>query len=95
MTIAMGQQITAVFCILAGLVVILVMGNSLLEKNHKPEVSEEEPVENYDDLPPGYAVMLAWSEADITDKRKHRKQQEIVRSTMPTLAQALDRMVDN
>jgi hypothetical protein len=48
----------------------------------------------YDEYAPGEAVVLAWSEPE-NDFRWHRKMQDEVRTYMPVLARALDRMVTN
>lgn len=47
----------------------------------------------FDDLPSGVAVMMAWSEAGAEpDYHEFMKRQ--VRETMPVLGRALDRMVE-
>lgn len=51
-------------------------------------------LEQFDDLAPAYAVMLAWTEFEISNERQHRKAKDDVREIMPVLARALDRMVD-
>lgn len=54
-----------------------------------------EPALNmYDDFAPGEAVILAWL-APGDFPRYHSKMQDEVRTNMPILARALDRMVKN
>lgn len=94
MTLNQIYQLEALISMLAFLAILAVLGHRVLEKNHEAKVPEVAS-DKYDDLPPGYAVMMAWSEAEATDQRAHHKKKELVRSTMPDLARALDRMVEN
>lgn len=52
-----------------------------------------EGLTQYDELPPGLAVTLAWSEPGI-NPHYHRMMQDDIRAQMPVLARALDRMVE-
>jgi hypothetical protein len=54
----------------------------------------EEGLLQYDNLPPGGAILLAWTESG-GNPRWHRKMQDQVREQMPVLARALDRFVDS
>lgn len=47
----------------------------------------------YDDQSPAEAARLAWSNPGRSPET-HRKAQDMVRSQMPLLARALDRLVD-
>ena len=64
----------------------------LLENMGTPVTKEG--LEQYDDLQPGEAVLLAWSEPG-NFPQWHRQMQNEVRKNMPVLARALDRMVEN
>lgn len=81
-----------------GILFILVVGQMILRRKKRKTV-EPTPVTGaglaqYDDFPPGYAVMMAWSEAG-DNPRWHSRMQAEVRAQMPVLARALDRMVEN
>lgn len=53
----------------------------------------EDILKQYDDLPSGMAIYLAWVE-DGSSPRSRKKMKESVRAQMPVLARALDRMVE-
>lgn len=63
------------------------------QKVEPAEPITEDILKQYDDLPSGMAIYLAWVE-DGTSPRLHRKLQDAVRAEMPILARALDRMVE-
>lgn len=81
-----------------GLLFIFLVGEMILRRRKqraiKPTPVTEEGLAQYDDFAPGEAVYLAWSEPG-DNPRWHNKMQDEVRSQMPVLARALDRLVEN
>lgn len=73
-------------------------GEAFLRRRKQEEVEStpvtEEGIIQFDELPPGVAVALAWSEVG-ENPAWHYKMQDEVRTQMPVLARALDRMVEN
>lgn len=63
-------------------------------KQEKVTPVTKQGLEQYDDLPPGAAILLAWTEAGA-NPQWHREMQNEVRKTMPVLARALDRFIQN
>lgn len=82
-----------------GLLVLFIFaaGCIILRSRKQQEMAEtpmtEQGLKQYDYLPSGMAVMMAWSEAG-DNPRWHQKMQDEVRQNMPVLARALDRMVE-
>ena len=93
MTQETADQIIALIMILAMLFIIFCVGEYFLRrrkrKRARPALVADLPLTEFDDLPPGLAVTLAWSaQGDI-------QKQKAVRDQMPILARALDRMVED
>jgi len=88
------------FVVLAGIVALIAilyaLGEVLLRRRTKKEldstIEANVDLTQYDDIPSGAAVLMAWSEPGDFP-RYHKKMQEEVRKNMPVLARALDRMV--
>lgn len=76
---------------------IFVAGCMILRSRKQQEMAgtpvTEQGLQQYDYLPSGMAVMMAWSELG-DNPRWHQKMQDEVRQNMPVLARALDRMVE-
>lgn len=74
---------------------ILIAGSLILRSRKQQEMVKtpitEEGLAQYDDLPAGEAVLLAWTEAG-NNPRWHMLRQDDVRAEMPVLARALDRL---
>lgn len=96
MTQETADQIIALICIGLMMVFMYVIAFYFLRRRKQEEVQPvtEERLIQYDELPPGMAVALAWTEPD-GNPLYHFEVQEIVRTQMPVLARALDRMVEN
>jgi hypothetical protein len=62
------------------------------QKAEKTPVTKEGLVQ-YDELPSGVAVLMAWTEAG-NNPHWHEMMQDNVRAEMPVLARALDRMAN-
>lgn len=88
--IALGIGI--LFLFLAGDMILRCRKRRVLDADSTPFT--EEGLVQYDGFSPGEAIFMAWSEPGDFP-RWHAKQQEEVRKTMPVLARALDRMVEN
>lgn len=77
------------------LLFIYLIGEAILrrrkQKDLEPTPEPEVDITEYDELPPGVAVTLAWFETG-EDPIKHYKQQDAIRAHMPVLGRALDRM---
>lgn len=86
------------FLILAALLVLLAfvlwLGETAVRRRKRKAIEEciGPELQQYDDLPSGVAVLMAWSDPG-DNPRWHQAMQEEVRSHMPVLARALDRMV--
>lgn len=80
------------FLFLAGEAILRRRKQRIIESTITPVT--EVGLTQYDDYAPGEAVILAWSEAGDFP-HWHRHMQDEVRSNMPVLARALDRMVEN
>lgn len=91
-------QVIALIAISLLILFVFFTGEAFLRRRKQKEVTSmrvsKEGLVQFDDLPPGAAVLLAWSEAG-DNPRWHRKMQEEVRAQMPILGRALDRMVEN
>jgi hypothetical protein len=88
--IAIGLMVLFIF--IAGQVIVKAMQDRKLKEAITPMT--EEGLTQFDELPPGLAVTLAWSEPGDFP-RWHQKMQDEVRQQMPVLARALDRMVES
>lgn len=93
-----ADQVIALLMIGLALFIIFQSGEYLLRSRKQKEAEPitpvtEEGLKQFDQLPSAMAVLLAWSDAG-NNPRHHRKMQDEVRSKMPVLARALDRMVD-
>lgn len=89
-------KILGFLAICLGMLLVFVVGNLVLrgrKQNEEKTPVTEEGLRQFDDLSPGYAVMLAWTDPGA-NPRWHDKARDEVRSQMPLLARALDRMVD-
>lgn len=90
--IALIAIIGAIACMAACLSIIL---NSTRSKETVVGTPvTEEGLTQFDNLSPGEAVMMAWSEPG-DNPHYHRMMQDDVRAQMPVLGRALDRMVEN
>ena len=99
MTSEVADKISALICIFGALMCLLVIGGILIHRKLEKEQTmatptTDEGLEHFDDLPPGLAVALAWSEPG-ENPQWHRKMQAEVRKQMPVLARALDRLIEN
>jgi hypothetical protein len=91
----------AVFIVICVGVLFLFLAGEMILRCRKQRIIKskvlpftEEGLKKYDDFAPGEAIILAWSEPGDFP-RWHSKMQEEVRTKMPVLARALDRMVEN
>jgi hypothetical protein len=88
-------KILGFLAICLGMLLVFVVGHLIL-RGRKQNVEEtpvtEEGLQQFDDLPPGIAVILAWSEPGDNPKW-HYAMQDVIRGQMPVLARALDRLV--
>jgi hypothetical protein len=80
------------FLFLAGEMILRSRKQRIIESQIAPFI--EVDLKQYDDFAPGEAVILAWSEPGDFPLW-HSRMQEEVRTKMPALARALDRMVEN
>jgi hypothetical protein len=95
----LSDQIMVLLVLGFTILFIYSVGEFFLRRRKQEEVPPvtpitEEGLVQFDDLPPGLAVALAWSEPG-ENPAWHRQMQAEVRSQMPVLARALDRMVEN
>lgn len=93
-------KIAAFFAIGLGVLFLFLAGEMVLRRRKQRIIESqitlftEEGLKQYDDFAPGEAVIMAWSEPGAFP-RWHIKMQDEVRTKMPVLARALDRMVEN
>lgn len=92
------DQLIALAAIFGFILLIYIVGEIFL-RCRKPKGVLSTPVTDaglaqFDDLSPGEAVIMAWSESG-DNPRWHHKMQDDVRAQMPVLGRALDRMVEN
>jgi hypothetical protein len=91
-----NPQVGALFGIILLLMLVGVIAIGLHVRKQEAVMSTpvtDVGLEQFDDLPPGLAIVHAWSEPG-ENPRWHRKMQEEVRTQMPVLARALDRLVE-
>lgn len=90
----MNQHVISVLIII-GFFVILGVSIYFIGKLPKAKVREvvEPNLIEFDDLPSGVAVVLAWSDPDV-EMEYHQFLKRQVRNSMPVLGRALDRMVE-
>lgn len=92
-----ADQIIALVAIIGFILFTWFAGDAFLRRRKQEEITAtpvtQEGLEQFDDLPAGVAVVMAWSEAGENPVWHHKMQNE-VRSQMPVLGRALDRMVD-
>lgn len=92
------DQLIALASILGFLLVIFIAGEIFLRrrkpKGVQPTPVTEEGLAQFDDMSPGEAVHMAWSEPGDNPKW-HYAMKDAVRGQMPVLGRALDRMVEN
>jgi hypothetical protein len=71
------------------------IGELFLRRRKQEEATPvtQEGLKQYDNLPAGMAVLMAWSESG-SNPNWHEAMQEDVRKKMPVLARALDRLAD-
>lgn len=95
-----NDEIKILAFIALGLMILFIflVGHIILQcrkkQNVEPTPVTEAGLTQYDGLPPGGAILLAWTESG-GNPRWHRKMQDQVREQMPVLARALDRFVDS
>ena len=91
------DKIVALGLIGGMLIFIAVIGEYLLRRRtEKAEITPvtEEGLKQYDELPSGVAVLMAWAEPG-GNPLFHFEMQEEVRKKMPVLARALDRYIND
>ena len=93
-----SDQLIALVAIFGFILSIYIAGEIFLlcrkRKEVPPTPVTKEGLAKFDDLSPGEAVLMAWSEPG-DNPHYHRMIQDDVRAQMPVLARALDRMVEN
>jgi hypothetical protein len=87
------------FIALGLLVLFIMIAGGVILRSRKQQAMTDTPVTEegltqYDDLTPGEAVLMAWTEAG-NNPRWHTLRQDDVRAEMPVLARALDRLASN
>lgn len=92
------DQLIALAAIGGFILVIYVIGETFLrcrkQKEVLPTPVTKAGLTQFDDLSPGEAVIMAWSDPG-NNPHYHRMMQDDVRAQMPVLGRALDRMVEN
>lgn len=95
-----NDEVKILAFIALGLMILFIFlcGHIILQSRKRQSVEStpvtEEGLQQYDGLPPGGAILLAWTDPG-ENPRWHRKMQDQVREQMPVLARALDRFVDS
>ncbi len=93
-------KIVALVALGLGILFMFLVGEMILRRRKQRIIESqatlftEEGLKQYDDYAPGEAVIMAWSEPGAFP-RWHSKMQDEVRTNMPVLARALDRMVEH